>query len=143
MNGTVANLKTTEEDKVFSCLEGSPALRDLVKELVPLVNFLSKLLVDDVFLLINVPKRLIVTPGRDILSCLLESLLELHVDGADIEARSHLVQEALIGLLTLFVANSETLKATDDLDLTVKLLVPVSLRLGKRWLKQDLPILQL
>ena len=89
LDGTIADLKATEQDEVLCCLECATTLRDLVQKLVPSVDLIAKLLIDNVLLLIDIPQGLIIAPGSDILMCLLESLLELHIDRADVEILTH------------------------------------------------------
>jgi hypothetical protein len=135
LNGAVTDLKSTEEDEVLSSLKRATAHSDLIEHLVPLLDLVSQDLVDQVFLLIDVPEGLIVAPGVNIRLCLSEDHLDLSVDRLDVKLLAHHHKEALVGLLlTIIVSNRELFKATDHLHLVMELFVPVSFGFSKGWL---------
>ena len=89
LHGAVADLKSTEEDKVLSSLKRATAHGDLVEHLVPLLDLVSQDLVDQVFLLVDVPESLVVAPGVHVSLCFSEDDLNLSVDLLDVKLLAH------------------------------------------------------
>jgi len=92
LNCVVANLETSKENEILSCLKSSSALIYFIKQLIPLVNLRSKFFVDVFLLLLNIPKRLVVSPGVHVSGSFDKDFLKLDVDRADVESLAHLVE---------------------------------------------------
>ena len=80
LDRAVVNKETTEELVSLGCLESASALCDFIEHLVPLLNLVTKDFVDQIFLLVDIPESLIVSPSLNVGVGLGEFLLKLGVD---------------------------------------------------------------
>lgn len=142
LDGSVLYLHATKPLEDLVGVEGLAALSDFVEHLVPPLDVVAEQFVDMRGL--DIPERLVGAPGLVVLVGFVEDLLELRVTSLDAELVVHLVQEVHIraGVVTHSVlVVSHLLKATDNLDLLVQLLVPEGASLGKARLHDDCKVL--
>ena len=123
-------------------------MSDLVEELSPLVDVVTKHIID--LDALQIPESLILLPNSKVLISSPQNILQSFVSFGDVEV-AHLLDQTHIGLFPLVVLALElaeslslhSLESADDFDLAVELSVPECSRLSKRRIEDECLILHL